>query len=587
MTTEVSAIFDTGSIIDGKWVLLERIGKGGMGEVFRAHQLNLKRDVAIKLISTEFLLDLENNAEEVENLRARFQREVQTMAQVRHPNVLQIFDYGTTSRPDDASAPPVEYIAMEYIPGNTLRFTMSEEGLEDEDDLLKAWLRTYYLPVLDGVEAIHAHGIVHRDMKPENVLMDGETPKIADFGLSRSAQMPAVSNSWDVKGTWPYMAPEQFEDFRKAGLTADIYSLGKMLYEAVSGTLDPQQLPFKTVSLDNPQTPFCRAIDPIIRKATHGDKDRRYQSAAELRQALTIIIQEAGEAAGETFPHPTPPKWARYTWAGVILAILSVLGMTLYHLAGKPSDSPATIASSPSPQPPTAIREKPAVDNAAIGATLLAANGRTLHQVGDAASGSTFYADPALITFHHYVEFLNEVAGRLEVAEGVVKNGEAIWIYIGDGQNATEPIWLNNGRFQLRSAERAPEPVVRVTWEGARAYAAHYGMQLPTYAQWQVLRRVPGMAAPVDSAPQNPASGSRHGHMMGSLPDPRTSGADANRVEKSSSPVRKEWVVFPPNESPRGGVASWLPDAPSETPERRYPWEGFDDVGFRTVMNDD
>jgi hypothetical protein len=94
-TTDASSIFDTGSIIDGKWVLIERIGKGGMGEVHRAHQLNLKRDVAIKLISKEFLLDVEDNPEEVETLRARFQREVQVMAQVRHPNVLQIFDYGS------------------------------------------------------------------------------------------------------------------------------------------------------------------------------------------------------------------------------------------------------------------------------------------------------------------------------------------------------------------------------------------------------------------------------------------------------------------------------------------------------------
>ena len=77
-TTEASSIFDTGSIIDGKWVLIERIGKGGMGEVHRAHQLNLKRDVALKLISREFLLDLEDNPEEAETLRARFQREVST-----------------------------------------------------------------------------------------------------------------------------------------------------------------------------------------------------------------------------------------------------------------------------------------------------------------------------------------------------------------------------------------------------------------------------------------------------------------------------------------------------------------------------
>ena len=349
-TTDASSIFDTGSVIDGKWVLIERIGKGGMGEVHRAHQLNLKRDVALKLISREFLLDMEDNPEEVEILQARFQREVQTMAQVRHPNVLQIFDYGSVTPPNDGAA-PVEYIAMELIPGNTLRFTMSEEGLAGEDELIREWIETYFLPVLDGVEAIHAHGIVHRDLKPENILMDGETPKIADFGLSRSVQMRAVSNSWDVKGTWPYMAPEQFSEFRRAGVTADIYSLGKILYEVVAGTMDPKQLPFKAVGLEDPQSQLERALDPIIRKATHEDKDQRYQTVAEFRQAIRQVLQETGAAPQEreSAPQSHPPKWMRITWAGVILAILAVLGMTVYHLAGQSPEEAAEAARRPSP----------------------------------------------------------------------------------------------------------------------------------------------------------------------------------------------------------------------------------------------
>ena len=121
----------------------------------------------------------------------RFQREVQAMAQVRHPNVLQIFDYGSLQARRGKHITAVEYISMEYIAGETLRFTMSEEGLEDEEQLLADWLRRYFIPVLKGVEAIHTHGIVHRDLKPENVLMDDETPKIADFGLARSIKMRA------------------------------------------------------------------------------------------------------------------------------------------------------------------------------------------------------------------------------------------------------------------------------------------------------------------------------------------------------------------------------------------------------------
>lgn len=184
---------------------------------------------------------------------------------------------------------------MEYIAGETLRFTMSEEGLEDEEQMLYDWLRRYFIPVLNGVEAIHAHGIVHRDLKPENVLMDGDTSKIADFGLARSIKMRAVSNSWDVKGTWPYMAPEQFADFRKAGFAADIYALGKTLFEAVAGKMEPKQLPFKSAALDDPQTSQLKALDAVIRRATAENQQQRYQSVAELRRDIQNIIDAHSE----------------------------------------------------------------------------------------------------------------------------------------------------------------------------------------------------------------------------------------------------------------------------------------------------
>ncbi|MGB5616285.1 MAG: protein kinase [Desulfobacterales bacterium] len=137
-----------------------------MGAVYRTHQLNLNRDMAIKIISEELLESFEDNPEEKAAVLDRLHREVQTMAQVRHPNILQIYDFGTLQTRKENKVVPVQYIVMEYVPGNTLRFTMSEEGFADEPDLLRDWLETYYLPVLDGVAAIHQNGIVHRDMKP-------------------------------------------------------------------------------------------------------------------------------------------------------------------------------------------------------------------------------------------------------------------------------------------------------------------------------------------------------------------------------------------------------------------------------------
>ena len=126
MNETIKGILEIGTVLDEKWVILELLGKGGMGEVYRAHQLNLKRDVAIKIISDDFLQSFEGDDEEIEIIRSRFRREVKAMARIRHPNIVQIFDHGSTSIRKEEETVPLEYIVMEFIPGATLRFTMSE-----------------------------------------------------------------------------------------------------------------------------------------------------------------------------------------------------------------------------------------------------------------------------------------------------------------------------------------------------------------------------------------------------------------------------------------------------------------------------
>ena len=132
MTTERKCLLSPGTILNDKWMIMDLIGKGAMGEVYRAHQLNLQRDVAIKIISGEWLQTAEEEGLEKEPIIQRFHREFQAMAQVRHPNVLQIYDYGTCSIPKVEKEVDIEYIVMEYIPGATLRFTLSDEGFEPD-----------------------------------------------------------------------------------------------------------------------------------------------------------------------------------------------------------------------------------------------------------------------------------------------------------------------------------------------------------------------------------------------------------------------------------------------------------------------
>ena len=572
--TSTNTPFDIGSVIDNKWVLIERIGKGGMGEVYRAHQLNLKRDVAFKVISEEILQDFEDNPDEVASAMKRFRTEVQTMAQVRHPNVLQIYDYGSVNVQQQGASKQVQYISMEFVPGNTFRYTMSEEGFDDETELLVEWLQNYFLPVLDGLEAIHAHDIIHRDIKPENILMDGDTPKIADFGLARSPKLKAVSNSWDVKGTMPYMAPEQFTDFRKASFSADIYSLGKILYEAICGKLDPKMVPFKTVNLKEPSTNLLKAIDGIVRKATDENHYMRYQTVSELRQALLHALKSVREEEKQPQILGTTPTYVRWLWAGIAAVLISLGGMAIYHLVGSRAPEKAVTTST---EVSIANKNNSMSASDKLATTRIAEDGREMKLVKSPENGLMFYGDPSLVTFHHYVEFLNEVSESLKVNDGVVKHNDDIWIYLGDGGAESDQIIYQHSRFHLRQAEWAPKPVTRVTWIGAQAYARHYGKRLPTHNEWQTIKQ---QFSIVPDSIQGPTKDTMHSHMQGVALTPNDSSTQNERM------IIKEWISKEkPDSSTDSRVVEWVDGGTDQNITKRYPWEGFYDVGFRTVLD--
>ena len=332
----INTILNTGMILDDRYVILEFIGRGGMGEVYRAHQLNLNRDVAIKIISQEWLESLEDDEEEIECALDRFQREVEVMAQVRHPNVVQIYDYGSASIQKDGEELVVKYIAMEYIPGATLRFTMSEEGFSPEEDDLKTWLIDYFLPVLDGVQAMHNLGIVHRDLKPGNVLLDGNTPKIADFGLARSCHMRPVTRSMDVKGSPLYMSPEHFLDLKRTDPRADIYSLGKILFEAIDGKISSETIPFRMVNLSNLDSPFLQALNRIISTATAEDREERLESVKIFSDALLEAIESLRDKQVPDDSTSIEPSsilaHSKKIWAAIAVSIVLMATMALWHV---------------------------------------------------------------------------------------------------------------------------------------------------------------------------------------------------------------------------------------------------------------
>lgn len=620
-------IFKAGNVLSDKWVILELIGQGAMGEIYLAHQLNLKRDVAIKVVSEELLKDFEDDPDEIENSFQRFKREVHAMARVRHPNVLQIFDYGSAVIHREAGDCPVEFIAMEYIPGDTLRFTMSEEGFYPEQDLTKDWLEAYFLPVLDGVKAIHDLDIVHRDIKPENILMDGNTPKIADFGLARSARLKHVTQSMDVKGTAHYMSPEHFFDFRKADQRADIYSLGKILFEAITGKIGEGTIPFKTVSLPNPPTPFFEKLDRVIQDATAENRENRLGSVAQLQTAvLEAIDAYKKEPAAEILPGSKRfsllhnPKWI---WTGVVIAIMAVAAMTIWHLMGEPGksseglkslsipdsevkkvyrteSSPIEIMPSDSPKQSILAEDGASMHFVPAGVVTLPENNRS--QPERSVRVNPFYMDETQVTNHQYVEFLNHDRSQLEVERGLVRVDDEIWLMLGEIFEDYEPIVFKNGEFKITNAIYTSLPVLRVTADGAAAYARFYNRRLPTYTEWLYALGRDKLRQPEPTPESTGSSGEMN--MEGMHSQMQVLSQNGKPASKTLPPDLKPAMNEPPNQyGIRGldkrikewGLWVFQPSARDKIADAEYvvlpeaivrqPWEAFDNVGFRCVRD--
>jgi serine/threonine protein kinase len=628
MSTGQGKIFSPGNIIQDKWVILEFIGKGAFGEVYRAHQLNLQRDVAIKVVSQEWLKSSLENDEEIDIALERFRREAQAMARIRHPNVLQAFDSGSTEVKKNGKDYPVEFIVIDYIPGNTLRFTMSEEGFYPEADLLKEWLENYYFPMLNGVKAIHALGMVHRDLKPENILMDDQTPKIADFGLARSSRLKPVTQSMDVKGTAHYMSPEHFFDFRKVDHRADIFSLGKILHEAIDGKFDQKSLPFKASSLANPDTPFFRKLDQTIRDATAEKKEDRLDSVDKLHNALLEAITDLNkEAAIEISVKPKrlsflhKPRWI---WTGVVLAVLSVAAMTVWHMLSTPgkqlSPKDITRTAVESVQQPQLNENKSAAATKANGSQpiLLTEDGTTLRLIPGGtvalpAKSATeekravrvdpFYLDEAPVTNHQYVEFLNHNLSRIRVVNRVVHSDDEIWLLLGNVTEGYEPVVFHNGNFKLTNATYASFPVLRVTAYGASAYARFYDRRLPTLEEWLYVfgngqvseetagQKEGGVAENIDMEKMHETMGQDQN--KANAPMAKTQN---NKLSPVSSYMTGKYEI---RVVPQGfgewsfeGMTSTSKERPGESryvlmPSGvpRQPWEAFEEVGFRSAFS--
>src|SRR5215212_6206770 len=243
-------------LIDGRYALGELLGGGGMANVYLARDDVLGRDVALKVLRGQYAND--------EDFVERFRREAKNAAALNHPDIAQVYDQGHT---EDGTY----YIAMEYVPGGTLAQRIKGEGPLDPGEAAGVASR-----VADALAVAHARGIVHRDIKPQNVLLSatGEA-KVADFGIARAASASTVTETSLILGTAAYMSPEQVRGER-VGPASDLYSLGVVLYEMPRR---PREA--------NPAVP--EGMDALTAKLLAKDPGDRYASAAELAEDLRRV----------------------------------------------------------------------------------------------------------------------------------------------------------------------------------------------------------------------------------------------------------------------------------------------------------
>jgi serine/threonine-protein kinase len=339
-------------VLNGRYEIESVLGQGGMAKVFKGTDKVLGRTVAIKVLSPQFTDDAQ--------FVARFRREAQSAAALNHPNIVGVFDTGSQG--------DVHYIVMEYVEGRTLRDVIRNEG-----PLLPQRAAEIADAVAKALEPAHQAGMVHRDIKPGNIMLtsDGEV-KVMDFGIARTSTGDTLTQTAAVLGTASYLSPEQAQG-QSVDARSDIYSLGCVLYEMVAGRApftgdSPVAIAYRHVRDDpvgpsriNPDVPSD--LEAVILKAMAKNPANRYQTAAELRQDLGRLLQGlptlatpvmAGDAT-EMLTRPdegtavytggVPPeeeerrrrRWVPWVIGLILLAALGVLAFFLLRGPSEPA----------------------------------------------------------------------------------------------------------------------------------------------------------------------------------------------------------------------------------------------------------
>ncbi len=440
------------------------IARGGMGVVYRATQLALERPVALKVIAAELAGK--------QGFRERFLRESRLAASLDHPSVVPVYD----AREEDGEL----IVAMRLVEGGDLRKLIDREG-----PLEPARAVALLGQVAEALDAAHAAGIVHRDVKPHNILVEGERAYLSDFGLAKAYAETGPGSGASIVGTVEYMAPEQWRGER-VGPAADIYSLGCVLYEALTGIA-----PFARKESDSePEMP--RGIDAVIERAVSKDPGERFRTAGELiaaaeeregaTPAATQVLagpreQPTVRIGGTKADDVGLSRWRRpiggvflFWFVGGFVAVVAVvaLALSLFGGDGVSVSEPVAVG-----HPPLRLAVGPRtvwVTSAADG-TLSGVDPETLkvistQEVGRGVSGVTIGAGSVWVSNPRTgtvlrIDAAGHVTARLHLGGSpgaIVSGGGRVWVADEDGAGVTA-IDAKAGRVVRRGLEPHASPL--------------------------------------------------------------------------------------------------------------------------------
>lgn len=335
------SVLANGTLIDSRYTVRSRIGSGGMADVYLCDDQHLGRPVALKVMHERFAAD--------QSFVQRFEREAQAAAGLQHKNVVNVFDRGQVGS--------TYYIAMEYLPGRTLKDVVNAMGALDPKLAIHLTLQ-----ILAAAKFAHSKGLIHRDIKPQNVMIDDEwNVKVTDFGIAHNPVDGDITQTGQMVGTAQYISPEQAQG-KPVSNASDLYSVGVVLFELLTGKVPFDGDSSVAIALQHINQPAPRpsavkpgvppALDAIVMKAMAKSPVERYASAEEFSQALERAAGNLGAPPGKTEIRgavaATPQaakdnKKRNWIIAGCVLAALIVAALAYFLLIGNKAVVPNVV----------------------------------------------------------------------------------------------------------------------------------------------------------------------------------------------------------------------------------------------------